>query len=224
MQVTKVVEHFEEVLEFDALEADRWALKTQTLQIESDFLFLCFGHVPAHHYPNLESKPGYYSVSTPLSAFEDIPQDAPVHILGGQASFVDYAVWLAVTKNHQGTMTSITRNQSIITTKGNPDVCDTTPLEALKQTLITQAPRTLAFSTARDSFWGAYKAAAKDPVDSLSQPSTSTALSYQLAKYDKRVMLPDSTPCGNIDELRSFVKTFYFRGPVEEPPKVLVLS
>lgn len=211
----KVIEHFEQVIEFDALDADRWALKTSTLQIESDFLFLCFGHVPAHHYPHLESKPGYYSVTTPLSAFDDIPSDAPVHILGGQASFVDYAVWLAVTKNHQGTMTSLTRNPSIITTKGNPDTCDTAPLEALKLSLLTHTPCSLPFSSARDSFWRTYKVAAKDPVDPLAQPSTSMALSYQLAKYEKRAVLPESTPCGNIDELRAFVKTFYFGGAYE---------
>ncbi|MGQ3891195.1 FAD/NAD(P)-binding protein [Legionella sp. CNM-4043-24] len=211
----KVIEHFEQVLEFDALDADRWGLKTQTLQMESDFLFLCFGHIPAHHYPDLESKPGYFSVTTPLAAFDDIPSDAPIHILGGQASFVDYAVWLAVTKNHQGTMTSLTRNPSIITTKGNPDTCDTAPLEALKQSLLRLTPCSLPFSSARDSFWRTYKAAAKDPVDPLAQPSTSMALSYQLAKYEKRAVLPELTPCGNIDELRSFVKTFYFNGTYE---------
>lgn len=210
-----VEEHFEKVLDFDALEADRWLLKTQTKQIESDFLFLCFGHIPAHHYPHLESKPGYYNVSTPLGALEDIPQDAPIHIIGGQASFVDYAIWLAVTKNHQGRMTSLTRNPSIITTKGNPDSCDTTPLEELKQSLLTQAPGSLSFSSARDSFWGAYKVAAQDPVDPLAQPSTLTALSYQLAKYDKRAGPQEFPPCGNIDELRSFIKAFYLNGVYE---------
>lgn len=211
----KVVEHYEKVLEFDVLESDRWALKTQTLQIESDFLFLCFGHVPAHHYPHLESKPGYYTVSTPLSAFEDIPLDAPIYIVGGQASFVDYAIWLAVTKNHQGTLTSLTRNPSIITTKGNPDICDTAPLEELKQILINQEPCSLSFSSARNSFWGTYKVAAKDPIDPLAQPSTFTALSYQLAKYEKRAVMPESPHCGNIDELRAFIKTFYFNGAYE---------
>lgn len=178
-------------------------------------MFLCFGHVPAHHYPHLESKPGYYSVTTPLSAFDDIPSDAPVHILGGQASFVDYAVWLTVTKNHQGTMTSVTRNPSIITTKGNPDTCDAAPLEALKQSLLSHTPCSLPFSSARDSFWRTYKVAAKDPVDPLAQPSTFMALSYQLAKYEERAGLPESTPCGNIDELRAFVKMFYFNGAYE---------
>lgn len=211
----KVVEHFEQVLEFDALDADRWALKTETLHIESDFLFLCFGHVPAHHYPHLESKPGYYSVTSPLSAFDDIPSDAPVYILGGQASFVDYAIWLAVTKNHQGTMTSLTRNPSIITTKGNPDTCETAPLETLKQSLLTYTPCSLSFSSARDSFWRSYSVAARDPVDPLAQPSTSVALTYQLAKYEKCAVLQESTPCGNIDELRAFVKAFYFNGAYE---------
>lgn len=211
----EVVEHFEEVLEFDSLEADRWTLKTAMLQIESDFLFLCFGHIPAHHYPHLESKPGYYNVSTPLSAFDNIPLDAPIHILGGQASFVDYAIWLAVTKNHQGAFTSLTRNPSIITTKGNPDTCDTTPLEELKQTLITKEPSSLSFSTAQHSFWAAYKVAAKDPVDPLAQPSTSTALTHQLAKFDKRSVPIGTPPCGNVDELRAFIKVFYLNGAYE---------
>ncbi|CAM2799818.1 FAD/NAD(P)-binding protein [Legionella worsleiensis] len=211
----KVIEHFEKVLDFDPLDADRWSLKTQTLQIETDFLFLCFGHVPAHHYPHLESKPGYYSVTTPLSAFDDIPSDAPVYILGGQASFVDYVVWLAVTKNHQGMMTSVTRNPSIITTKGNPDTCDPAPLEVLKESLLTHTPCSMPFSSARDFFWRTYKMAAKDPIDPQAQPSTLTALSYQLAKYEKQTLLPESTPCGNIDELRAFVKAFYFNGTYE---------
>lgn len=209
----KVVERFEEVLDLDSLQADRWALKTQPPRFESDFLFLCFGHIPAHHYPHLESKPGYYTVSTPLSAFEEIPKEAPIYIVGGQASFVDYANWLDKNKNHQGTITSITRNPSIITTKGNSDTCDVTSLEKLKQTLKTQAPQSLSFSSARGFFYRAYREAAKDPV--LTQPSTPAALSKQLTKYEKGTELPESTHIGNIDELRAFIKTFYFNGTYE---------
>ncbi len=208
----KVVEHFEEVLSFDSLEANRWEVKTAKQQIESDFLFLCFGHVQAHHYPHLESKPGYYTVSTPLSALEELPKKVPIYILGGQASFVDYAIWLKVTKKHQGALTSLTRNPSIITSKGNLDTCDMAPLEELKQSFNCQKQR-LSFSAARDSFWKAYQQAAKDPV--LTPPSTSMALSYQLAKYEKRAVPPEFKSCGNIDELRAFIKSFYFNGAYE---------
>lgn len=211
----KIVEHFEKMLDFDLLEGDRWALKTPTLQMQSDFLFLCFGHIPAHHYPHLESKPGYYTESTPLSIFEEIPQSAPIYIIGGQASFVDYAIWLAVTKNHQGILTSLTRNPSIITTKGNTDSCDTASLEELKKTLTYQAPSTLSYSSARDSFWDAYKVAAEDKADPLEKLSTYTALSYQLAKYDKGAVLSESAPCINVDKLRAFIKAFYFNGAYE---------
>lgn len=211
----KVIEHAEEVLAFDVLDADKWSIKTSTLQIESDFLFLCFGHVPANHFPHLVAKPGFYSVTTPLSAFDNIPSDAPMYIVGGQASFVDYAIWLAVTKNHQGILTSVTRNTSIITTKGNPDTCDTASLEEWKQTLRHQVPKSMPYNVARDSFWETYKRAAKDPIDPLAQPSTFNALSYQLAKYEKRTDQSVFGHSGNIDELRAFIKAFYLNGAYE---------
>lgn len=211
----KVVEHFEEVLDFDEVGDDKWSITTPTLQIESDYLFLCFGHVPADHFSHLALKSGFYTVSTPLSALENIPSDAPVYIIGGQASFVDYALWLAITKNHQGILTSVTRNPSIITTKGNPDICDAGPLDDWKRTLSAHPPKSLSYSVARNSFWETYKLAAREPVDPLIQPSTSSALTYQLAKYEGRTEQVVSSHCGNIDELRSFIKAFYLNGAYE---------
>lgn len=78
----------------------------------------------------------------------------------------------------------------------------------LASSLQKHSPSSLTFTEAKILFWNAYQKDAKNPVDSAHLPGTTESLRYQMNKFDR---LPENNPIpGNIDELRAFIKTFYF--------------
>lgn len=210
----EVHEQFDEVTDVASIEEGTWQIHTKLAQYTADCLFLCFGHVPNYHFPHLFSKRNFFSSSMAFTAMEIIPVDANVYILGGQATFVDIALWLAYVRNHKGEIHTVTRNSSVITTKGNNEPCDTASLDELQMSLSKQSPNSLSFAEGKNLFWNAYKKAAKEPVDPDKQLSTIKVLEYQISKFDNKQQL--NAPLGNIDELRSFIKYFYFNGCYKE--------
>ncbi|CAM2769460.1 FAD/NAD(P)-binding protein [Legionella worsleiensis] len=210
----EVHEQFEEVIDVASIAEGTWQIHTKFGQYTADCLFLCFGHAPNYHFPHLFSKRNFFSSSMAVTAMEKIPVDADVYILGGQATFVDIALWLAYVRNHKGKIHTVTRNSPVITTKGNNEPCDTASLDELQMSLSKQFSNSLSFAEGKNLFWNAYKKAAKEPVDPDKQLSARDILEYQVSKFDKKPYLKPSL--GNIDELRSFIKYFYFNGCYKE--------
>ncbi|KTD51453.1 hypothetical protein Lqui_0297 [Legionella quinlivanii] len=92
----------------------------------------------------------------------------------------------------------------------NTDSCNTTKQQELSNSLQKSLPGSLTFFEAKTSFWNAYQNDAKNPVDPTHHPDSLKTLRYQMNKFDQ---LPEGNPiAGNIDELRAFIKTFYFSG------------
>jgi len=193
---------------------DTWKIMAKNSEsYYTDYLFLCLGHVPSNHYPHLQNKPNYFHSDNGVEQFINIPKNASVHIIGGQAMFVDIALWLAYVNQHTGNIYTITRNSPIITTKGNTDECNKLSVEELSNTL-KKLPNLLSFSDGKLLFWNAYKESTKYPVNIENPPTTRAALEYQIAKFKH---LPhDNEKIGNIDHLRSFIFTFYFSGCYQE--------
>lgn len=207
-----VEEHITEVLDIACGQDESWVIDTKSGQShQANTLLLCLGHAPSDHFTALKSRPGYIDSPAELDKLKSIPPHEPVHIIGGQATFVDLAVWLAFVQKHSGEIHTITRNRSIVTSKGNNDVCDDKPLAELTTALKeTYQPGTLSLAQGTTLFWGAYKKAAREPVDTDNPPATRAALTYQMRKYT-HLPVADSA-VGNIDELRSFIRTFYHSG------------
>jgi uncharacterized NAD(P)/FAD-binding protein YdhS len=207
----KINECYDEVIDMSSENAS-WKLKTDnTNNYDADFTFLCFGHLPSDHYSHLKSKPNYFHAVFDVEKLKCIPKTKNVYILGGQASFVDIALWLAFENVHTGKITTVTRNSPIITSKSKTNECDDKDsLDKLKKSLNVTPINSLSLADGKLLFWDAYKSAAKNPVDIFNLPTTKAALSYQWKKYiDEPV---ENGPIGNIDELRSFIFTFYFSG------------
>ncbi|MDF1929603.1 hypothetical protein PGH45_05385 [Legionella pneumophila] len=111
-------------------------------------------------------------------------------------------------KQYSGQIHSVTRNPAMLTTKGNSDGCDVMTQQDLSHSLQKRLPGSLTFAEAKISFWNAYQKDAKNPIDSNHLPNATEALRYQMNKFDQ---LPEDNPTiGNVDELRAFIKSFYF--------------
>jgi uncharacterized NAD(P)/FAD-binding protein YdhS len=210
----KVIEYFVEISDIFNGKDNIWTVFTSDSQFQSDYLFLCFGHAPNYQFSHLWSKPNFFSSTASIPAFEKIPVEADVYILGGQSTFVDIALWFAYVHQHKGEIHTVTRNSPIITTKGNSDTCTTETLDTLQQYLQKKTPNSLSFNKGKTLFWQAYKEAAKEPINCDKPPSIVNALDYQVAK--KYEQTPRYNSPGNIDELRAFIKYFYFNGCYKE--------
>lgn len=174
-----------------------------------DIVFLCLGHAPNNQFSHLAELPNYFSVESSLTALHHIPKDAKVHIIGGQASFVDIVIWLAYVNQHVGQIYSVTRNPAMMSTKGNRDECDNSSINGLVNYLKTQCKQnSLSLAEGQTLFKRAYLQVAKNPVDIVRLPGPRDALRYQMNKYTNNTKSLDGI--GNIDELRSFVIKFYF--------------
>jgi len=206
-----IEEYFDEVIDIDKND-DQWNLITKNqCYFSVNTLFLCLGHAQNNQFAHLKKSPNYFPADNPVNELKRIPKDKDVYLIGGQATFVDIALWLAYDNQHTGCIHTITRNPAMITTKGNADVCEISSINALTHTLKNQYQNnTLAFSEARLLFWNAYRDAAKHPVNMDSLPGPQSALSYQMKKYQHHPV--SDTDIGNIDELRSFIFNFYFSG------------
>ncbi|HAT1867333.1 TPA: hypothetical protein JBK40_12975 [Legionella pneumophila] len=176
----------------------------------ADGLFLTTGHLTNHFFNTVENQPGFLRFENTAENPDTWDLADDVYILGGQAAFVDAALWLTMKKNYMGRVHSVTRSPSILTTKGNTDDCDTTAQQKLSSSLQKRTPGSLTFPEAKILFWNAYQKDAREPVDSAHLPGATEALRYQMNKFDH---LAENNPIpGNIDELRAFIKTFYFSG------------
>lgn len=206
-----IVECLEEVVDLNQDE-EKWELITHNhRQYSINILFLCLGHAPNDQFAQLNVPNQYFPAGAHVDDLRCIPKQADIYIIGGQATFVDIALWLAYENLHTGCIHTITRNPAIITTKGNKDECDISPVNELTNTLKSKYHNnTLPFAEAKILFWNAYRQAAKNPVNLTQLPRPQTALSYQIKKY-KRCSVSDEL-VGNIDELRSFIFSFYFSG------------
>ncbi len=197
----------ENIMDVKPLDFDRYRLQSGSNTYDVDALFLTTGHLNAQHYSALEDKQEYvpFEEIRQLSHVDSLGSD--IYIIGGQAAFVDAALWLTIEKKFTGTLHSITRNPSVITTKGNGDTCETNALDTLTQSLTEKPKRTMGVDEARNIFWNAYQKDAKEPLVREKLPGTQSALRYQMDKYDCK---PVNNTAGNIDELRNFIKNFYF--------------
>ncbi|VVC75401.1 hypothetical protein AQUSIP_06910 [Aquicella siphonis] len=206
-----IEEYIEEVIDLER-DHDKWNLITNCQRHFSiNTLFLCLGHAPNNQFSHLKESRNFFPAGTRVDDLKRIPKDVDVYIIGGQATFVDIALWLAYDNHHAGRIHVITRNPPIITTKGNNDACDASSIHGLTNILKTRYKKnTLRLSEAESLFWNAYSVAAKKPVDLSKLPRPQTALSYQIKKYKKDPLSDDSI--GNVDELRSFIFNFYFSG------------
>ncbi|MGX8727876.1 FAD/NAD(P)-binding protein [Legionella pneumophila] len=176
----------------------------------ADRLFITTGHLTNPFFHTVENQPGFlrFENTTGNPDAWDLADD--VYIIGGQAAFVDAALWLTMKKQYSGKIHSVTRNPTILTTKGNTDSCDVIAQQELSSSLQKRSPGSLTFAEAKILFWNAYQKDAKSPVDSAHLHSSTEALRYQMNKFDH--LLENNPIPGNIDELRAFIKTFYFSG------------
>jgi uncharacterized NAD(P)/FAD-binding protein YdhS len=212
----EVVEHISEIIDVSCDQEQCWQLTSKNAdKYKLNSLFLCFGYVTNNH-AHLQEKPRYFNCSRDgVDHLKSIPADAIVHVIGGQATFVDIALWLAYMNQHKGKIVTLTRNAPIITTKGNKDTCDKKPVDELTATLRdSYAQNSLTFSECKHLLWQAYNRSTKYPVNITQPPSTKSALNYQMDKY--KGIPVDHTRIGNIDELRSFIFTVYFSGCYQE--------
>ncbi len=176
----------------------------------ADRLFITTGHLTNPFFHAVENQPGFlrFENTTGNPDTWDLADD--VYIVGGQAAFVDAALWLTMKKQYSGKIHCVTRNPTILTTKGNTDSCDVIAQQELSSSLQKRSPGSLTFAEAKILFWNAYQKDAKSPVDSAHLHSSTEALRYQMNKFDH--LLENNPIPGNIDELRAFIKTFYFSG------------
>ncbi|HAU1787972.1 TPA: hypothetical protein JBJ44_17490 [Legionella pneumophila] len=176
----------------------------------ADRLFITTGHLTNPFFHTVENQPGFLRFENTTGNTDAWDLEDDVYIIGGQAAFVDAALWLTMKKQYSGQIHSVTRNPPILTTKGNTDSCDIIAQHELSSSLQKRSPGSLTFAEAKILFWSAYQKDAKSPVDSVHLSSPTEALRYQMNKFDH---LPENNPIpGNIDELRAFIKTFYFSG------------
>src|SRR3989338_3716649 len=97
----------------------RFQIKTDNLEYYSDATFLTTGHLQSSHFHHIERTPGFIRFDK-ITDDTSIPEACnDVYIIGGQAGFVDAALWLSMGKKFSGAIHSVTRNASILTTKGN---------------------------------------------------------------------------------------------------------
>ena len=54
--------------------------------------------------------------------------------------YLNFILWLVYVNDHTGPIHTVTRNSPIITTKGNEENCDKTPIETLKNNLKINYP------------------------------------------------------------------------------------
>lgn len=201
------------VLNVDALDNSLYKIKSNDVTHEAQAVFLTTGHLQTGYFHHLENNPGFIHLDN-LSPETNIPNTLDdIYVIGGQAGFVDAALWLTIGNGFEGKIHSVTRTPQILTTKGNPDTCDTTALTALTDELKNRSNGSLNFRGARALFWLAYEKAAQSPVNHEHLPSAQEALLYQMNKFDKKPEHPSSK--GNIDELRDFFKSFYLNGCYE---------
>src|SRR3990167_8731126 len=207
-----VEEYCDSINDISLTESNNWKVKTEQSQSHiANTLFLCLGHAPSNLYTHLSGYKNYFTSTTPIHELERIPKNEDVYIIGGQASYVDIALLLAYQHNHTGKIHSLTRNASIITSKGNNDECNKKPLEELREKLKTQyQPNSLSLTNTKQLLWAIYQQSVKNPVNIVNPPSTKEALSYQITKYDHKSLL--NSNIGNIDETRSFFLNFYLHG------------
>lgn len=206
-----VQEQIEEVTDLDR-KHDKWSLTTnRRRRVSVDTLFLCLGHATNSQFAHLTVSRHFYPAGTHVDDLKSIPEDKDVYIIGGQATYVDLALWFAYDKHHTGKIHTVTRNPAVITTKGNTDECDISSINELTNTLKIQYEKnSLSLAQAKSLFWNAYRQAAGHPVDLDHLPGPRDTLAYQLSKY-KKFPVSDEL-IGNVDELRSFVYNFYFSG------------
>ncbi|HAU1037982.1 TPA: hypothetical protein F8V06_14335 [Legionella pneumophila] len=205
-----VKEIFSPISDIYSLNEGNYQIACLVQNYNADSLFITTGHLTHSFFHSVEKQPGFlrFENTTGNPDAWDLAED--VYIIGGQAAFVDAALWLIIKKQYSGKIHSVTRNPNILTTKGNTDSCDATKQQELSNSLQKRLPGSLTFFEAKASFWNAYQNDAKNPVDPARHPDTLEALRYQMNKFDH---LPEGNPViGNIDELRAFIKTFYFSG------------
>jgi len=207
----EIKEYLEEVVDVNC-DSDKWEIITPSHQYTATQLYLCLGHAPLDQFTHLKTNPNFFPMGTSIEKFKSIPKKSDVYIIGGQATFIDIALWLAYVNQHVGRIVTITRQPSTISSKGNNDDCKAPPIEELKDTLQSKyQPDSLASADAISLFWNTYKKSAINPVDFTSRPRTSTVLRYQLAKYENSSSVAN-LDMGNVDEFRSFIFKFYFSG------------
>ena len=204
----KIEEIFDTILDINYPAADSYQIISSTRTYDADTVFLTTGHLMHDYFQSVDGENGFYRLDRGLNQFESLDTTKEIYIIGGQAAFVDAALWLTLCKNYKGKIHTVTRTQPILTTKGNSDGCCSTAQEALSRTLKTQQSEDLSFENAKQLFWDAYLQDAKEPVNPQNLSKTHLALRYQMDKFDKHSQTNPDT--GNIDELRAFVKTFYF--------------
>lgn len=206
IQIEEVIEEITDIVK----QEDDWRLLTlHGKPYSTDVVFLCFGHAPNNQFSHLADSPNYFSATSSLTELENIPKKARVHIIGGQASFVDIVIWLAYVNQHVGQIYSVTRNPAMMSTKGNHDECDIASINHLANHLKAEHKKnSLSLMEGLALFRNAYEQAAKNPVNMSRLPKPREALSYQMNKYTKKPNSNDNI--GNVDELRSFVINFYF--------------
>ncbi len=202
---------YDSVVDLSPTDSAAWEIKTEKSQTHiADTLFLCLGHAPSDKYMHLNGCKNYFTSTTPAHEFKRIPRDEEIYFIGAQASYVDRAILLFYQQDHVGKIHTLTRNTSVITTKGNRDECEKQPLEELSQSLATKAPNSLPLSESRVLFWNTYCKSVTSPINFAMPPNTRDVLKYQLAKYDQEP-LPDEKIC-NIDQTRSFFFDLYVGG------------
>lgn len=205
-----VNEHIIEIKDI-TIDNENYILKgSSNFSVTATHVAVCIGHLPSTQFKYLATSPNYFPPFCHVEHFQKIPKNSAVHILGGQSSFIDIAVWLGFKHKLQAKIYSISRHATIITTKGNNDVFDICAINNFTNEL--KAVDSLTIASAQTLFWNTYKKSAKDPVDPRHLPTTQQALNYQLKKYDGQ---PINSDFGNIDELRSFAFSFYIEGCYE---------
>jgi uncharacterized NAD(P)/FAD-binding protein YdhS len=202
---------YDSVVDLSATDSAAFEIKTEKSQTHhADTLFLCLGHVPSNKYAHLRGCKNYFTSTTPAHEFKRIPKNEDIYFIGAQASFVDRALLLFYKQDHAGKMHTLTRNTSIITTKGNSDECEKKPLEEMSQVLKSTTPNSLSLAESRVLFWNTYCKSVKHPIHFATPPKTKNVLTYQLAKYDG-AQLPNDKII-NVDQTRSFFLDLYMGG------------
>jgi uncharacterized NAD(P)/FAD-binding protein YdhS len=198
------------VCDVHSLEKESYQLVCGEKTYDADVLFLTTGHLATQTFKHLKGKPGFIRFDQAMGYQAELDVSNEVYIIGGQAAFIDAALWLTREKKYLGVIHSVTRSPPVLTTKGNTDVCDTHAQQALLDDLKKQSKDSLTYAHVNASFWNAYQQDAQTPIDPNALPNTYQTLNYQIDKLNRKpemALIP-----GNIDELRAFIKSFYFSG------------
>lgn len=198
------------VSDVNVIENERYEIMCGEQRYLTDALFLTTGHLGTPTFKHLEGKPGFMRFEQLLLHQVALDLSNDVCIIGGQGAFIDTTLWLTKKQKYKGVIHSVTRSPSALTTKGNEDVSDTKALQTLYNELREQSKGSLTYVHAKAAFWRAYNQDAKEPIDDKAIPGTYQALSYQMNKFYKQSV--ESSNLGNVDELRAFIKNFYFGG------------